>query len=186
MDTFHRLVFKGPFMYEHMMRIPLSIRVPGANGPRKTDYNWVNVDTVPTLLELAGAQAPECHGQSVAGLVTGADIGPDRDYVIGQYYGKQTWVNPIRTIRTQNWKYSIYTNWGEELYHLETDPEEIRNLASLPKYRGSQGKNAIHPGRLDERARGSVLHLDHHQTGEKKDLIGVPDIPPIKVDQASF
>ncbi len=140
MDTFHRLVFKGPFMYEHMMRIPLSIRVPGANGPRKTDYNWVNVDTVPTLLELAGAQAPECHGQSVARLVTGAEIGPDRDYVIGQYYGKQTWVNPIRTIRTQNWKYSIYTDWGEELYHLETDPEEIQNLASRPNYRARKQK----------------------------------------------
>ncbi len=138
MDTFHRLVFKGPFMYEHMMRIPLSIRAPGATGPGKTDYNWVNVDTVPTLLELAGAQTPECHGQSVASLVTGADKGPDRDYVIGQYYGKQTWVNPIRTIRTQKWKYNIYTDWGEELYDLETDPEEIRNLASLENYRATK------------------------------------------------
>lgn len=135
MDTFHRLVFKGPFMYEHMMRIPLSFRVPGATGPRNTDYHWVNVDTVPTLLELAGTQAPQCHGQSVAGLVNGTGIVPDRDYVIGQYYGKQTWVNPIRTIRTQNWKYSIYADWGEELYHLKNDPEEIQNLASQPNYR---------------------------------------------------
>ena len=133
MDTFHRLVFKGPFMYEHMMRIPLSIRVPGGSGPKKSDYNWVNVDTVPTLMELAGATAPPCQGQSAASIVTGAKGAPERDYVIGQYYGKQTWVNPIRSIRGQNWKYHLYTKWGEELYDLRNDPEEIVNLADDPR-----------------------------------------------------
>ncbi len=132
MDTFHRLVFKGPFMYEHMMRIPMSIRVPGV-APRKSSYNWVNVDTVPTLLDLVGATPPSCHGQSAAPLLTGMGRKPKRDYVIGQYYGKQTWVNPIRSIRTKDWKYNLYTDWGEELYHLKSDPEEIRNLADDPK-----------------------------------------------------
>ncbi len=133
MDTFHRLVFKGPFMYEHMMRVPMSIRVPGNASPGKSSYNWVHVDTVPTLLELAGAKPPACHGQSLASFLTGAGVAPKREYVIGQYYGKQTWVNPIRSIRTKNWKYNIYTDWGEELYHLKNDPEEIENLADDPK-----------------------------------------------------
>lgn len=132
MDTFHRLVFKGPFMYEHMMRIPMSIRVPGA-VPRKSSYNWVNVDTVPTLLELAGVVAPQCHGQSAAAEVLGEGSTPDREYVIGQYYGKQTWVNPIRSIRSRDWKYNLYLDWGEELYDLRSDPEEIVNLAGDPK-----------------------------------------------------
>lgn len=132
MDTYHRLVFKGPFMYEHMMRIPLSIRIPGL-APVETDYQWVNVDTAPTLLELAGANPYTCDGQSVVPILSGKGRHPSRDYVIGQYYGKQTWVNPIRTIRAQNWKYSLYTDWGEELYDLANDPEEIRNLAADPK-----------------------------------------------------
>lgn len=147
MDTFHRLVFKGPFMYEHMMRIPMSIRVPGVLGPRKPTYNWVNVDTVPTLLELAGEKAPKCHGQSAASLLTGEGKTPERDYVIGQYYGKQTWVNPIRSIRTKDWKYNLYTDWGEELYHLQEDPEEIENLATHPKH--SKAKELLR-GQLDE------------------------------------
>jgi arylsulfatase A-like enzyme len=133
MDTFHRLVFKGPFMYEHMMRIPMSIRVPGVKAAQSS-YQWVNVDTTPTLLELAGAKPFPCDGQSVVPILTDKGKQPQRDYVIGQYYGKQTWVNPIRTIRTRRWKYNLYTEWGEELYDLKQDPEEITNLAEDPKH----------------------------------------------------
>ncbi|QXD24008.1 sulfatase-like hydrolase/transferase [Opitutia bacterium ISCC 51] len=134
MDTFHRLVFKGPFMYEHMMRIPLSIRIPGVKGPKETDHQWVNVDTVPTLLDLAGAKAIETHGHSAVPLLKGKKNQKEREFVIGQYYGKQTWVNPIRTIRTNEWKYNLYTDWGEELYHLEEDPNEVSNLADNNSY----------------------------------------------------
>ena len=38
MDTHHKLIFKGPFMYEQMVRIPLIVRMPGAlggGGPRR-------------------------------------------------------------------------------------------------------------------------------------------------------
>ena len=39
MDTHHRLIFKGPFLYEHMVRIPGIFRVPeafgGANSRRR-------------------------------------------------------------------------------------------------------------------------------------------------------
>jgi len=139
MDTFHRLVFKGPFMYEHMMRIPMTVRYPGGK-PSQSDYNWVNVDTVPTLLELAGAEAPDCDGQSAAPIVTGKGRIPKRDAVIGQYYGKQTWVNPIRSIRLDGWKYNLYTDWGEELYDLNSDPEEIVNLADDSKHASRKRK----------------------------------------------
>ncbi|MBT5170336.1 MAG: DUF4976 domain-containing protein, partial [Opitutales bacterium] len=56
------------------------------------------------------------------------------------YYGKQTWVNPIRSIRGKGWKYNLYTDWGEELYHLDKDPEEIENLADDPKHAGMKRK----------------------------------------------
>lgn len=147
MDTFHRLVFKGPFMYEHMLRIPMSIRLPGQTEHRKSDYHWVNVDTTPTLLELAGAEAIACHGQSVASILTGKGREPSRNYVISQYYGKQTWVNPIRSIRTSKWKYNLYTDWGEELYDLESDPEEIVNLSQNRKY--TQQRNRL-KGQLNQ------------------------------------
>ena len=51
-----------------------------------------------------------------------------------QYYSKQQWVNPIRSIRSHNFKYNIYVEFGEELYDLVNDPEEIINLAGDPEY----------------------------------------------------
>ena len=111
----------------------MSIRIPSIPG-KKTEHNWVNVDTVPTIMDMAGVSPLECDGQSALPIVTGAGAAKDREFVIGQYYGKQTWVNPIRTIRTKDWKYNLYTDWGEELYHLAEDPEEITNLAKDPQW----------------------------------------------------
>ncbi|MBW2316358.1 MAG: sulfatase-like hydrolase/transferase [Deltaproteobacteria bacterium] len=134
MDTQHKLVFKGPFMYEHVVRIPMTVRVPeafaGVGPQRVADYDWVNVDTVPTLLDLAGLDPPECHGRSARAILTGQGARPSRDYVVGQYFGKQGWLNPIRMIRTPDWKLNVYIGHGEELYDLRNDPHELVNLAA--------------------------------------------------------
>ena len=98
------------------------------------------MDTTPTLLELAGAAPIECQGQSAAPILTNRGKKPERDFVIGQYYGKQTWVNPIRTIRTDDWKYNLYTDWGEELYDLINDPHEISNLAENSDYKAIKSR----------------------------------------------
>ncbi len=138
MDTQHKLIFKGPFMYEHMVRVPLLIRVPQALGgiaPRQVnDIAVVGVDLFPTLLELAGLQATECDGISLKPLLTGVGKQSRRDFVISEYYSKQRWVNPIRMIRTMTFKYNRYQHFGEELYDLANDPDELVNLANNPKY----------------------------------------------------
>jgi arylsulfatase len=139
MDTHHRLIYKGPFLYEHMVRVPLLIRVPQACGgiaPRRvTDYQGVNTDLAPTILEFAGLEPEERHGRSLKPLLTGGET-KNREYVIGQYYSKQKWVNPIRMIRTPEFKFNQYTLHGEELYDLKNDPEELVNLASDAGYAG--------------------------------------------------
>ena len=137
MDTHHRLVFKGPFMYEQMVRIPGIFRVPeafgGANGRRVGDFHTVNVDIAPTLLDLAGVEGPPCDGRSLKALLIGEEM-PNRDYVIGQYYSKQKWVNPIRMLRTSEFKYNRYILHREELYDLRNDPHELVNLAADSGY----------------------------------------------------
>jgi arylsulfatase len=138
MDAQHKLIFKGPFMYEHMVRVPLMIRVPerfgGSDGKRVADADIVNVDIVPTLRELCGMPAKPSHGLSLAPLLTGEGDYQARDFVVGQYYSKQRWVNPIRMIRTEEFKLNRHIRWGDELYDLEKDPHELKNLADEPAY----------------------------------------------------
>jgi arylsulfatase A-like enzyme len=137
MDTQHNLIFKGPFMYEHMVRVPLIVRGPASLGGRhmaRTDALTTGVDFVPTLCALAGAKAADTHGQSFASILTGVGVDFERDHVVGQYYGKQTWISPNRMFRTREWKYNRYIHHGEELYDLVNDPHELNNLAHDPAH----------------------------------------------------
>jgi len=137
MDTNHRLIYKGPFMYEHMVRIPLLVRVPAAVGgaaPRTVaDYQGVNTDIAPTVLDFAVAPFEERHGRSLKPLLTGGAT-RNREYVISEYYSKQKWVNPIRMLRTPEFKFNRYIRYGDELYDLNNDPEELANLAADAGY----------------------------------------------------
>lgn len=132
----HGLPFKGPFMYEEEIRIPLVIRAPGAfSGPRRRDDLVTQADLAPTLASLAGIKWP--------GPVTGEDLskGPlRRDAVLLEYHSKQKWVNPIRTIRTHRWKLNWYDRGHKELYDLQADPHETRNLAGMPDVRAIQSE----------------------------------------------
>jgi arylsulfatase A-like enzyme len=137
MDTHHRMVLKGPFMYEHMVRVPLMIRMPAALGgapPRSVDEFAQLTDLLPTLCGLAGASSPETDGVSLVPFLTGARHTPRRNYVIAQYFTKYKWVVPIRMLRTRDFKYTRYVDQGEELYDLRNDPEEMVNLAADAGY----------------------------------------------------
>jgi arylsulfatase A-like enzyme len=138
MDTNHRMIFKGPFMYEHMIRVPTMIRVPpglGGVAPYlERRYDWINVDLLPTVMDLVGLDVPEVDGISFKPLLTGGEQGPAREFVVTQYYSKQQWVNPIRSIRSHRFKYNLYVEFGEELYDLVNDPEELVNLAEDSEY----------------------------------------------------
>jgi arylsulfatase A-like enzyme len=138
MDTHHRLIFKGPFLDEHMVRVPLMIRMPDAfekGVPRRVrDVDVVNVDLVPTLREICGLPAAETHGRSLLPLLTEDGLYTPREYVVTQYYGKQQWVNPIRMIRTETYKLNRHLHRDDELYDLRNDPDEMKNLAGDPGY----------------------------------------------------
>jgi arylsulfatase A-like enzyme len=89
-------------------------------------------DVAPTLRALAGLEwpAPQQGAALTAPL--------RRDAVMLEYYAKQKWVNPIRTIRTRRWKLNRYDSGDRELYDLETDPAEVRNLAGTAPARATE------------------------------------------------
>ena len=115
-----------------MIRVPKKL---AKVAPRRVkDIDVVNVDIAPTIREFCGLPAKKSDGMSLAPLFTGAKGYKAREFVIGQYYSKQRWVNPIRMIRTKDFKFNKHIRWEDELYDLKNDPDELKNLAKDPKY----------------------------------------------------
>jgi N-acetylglucosamine-6-sulfatase len=123
--------------YEEAMRIPLLVRWPGAvPAGSKCDEIVLNVDLAPTILEIAGAPVPrDMEGHSFAKMLRGQKIKGWRQSFFYEYFASAGWGIPsLETVRTADgWKYTRYPDW-EQLYWLNEDPLEMRNLADNPKY----------------------------------------------------
>ena len=132
----HRLPFKCPAMYDDLVRIPLIIAPPKGGSFDPCDVMTNNIDIVPTIMSIAGIpEDPSLTGQSLLPLVTRGGEYEESDAIYSQYHQKQRWAAPVRMIRTKKWKYNVYIKHGVELYNLESDPHEMRNLVNDPDYR---------------------------------------------------
>jgi len=133
-------------MYEESIRVPLLLRYPARarKGYVDREHFALNIDLAPTLLELAGEPVPSwMQGKSLAPLLEGKPV-PWRESFLYEYYEYPGYhcVRKNRGVRTKRWKYIHYWELPEEfeLYDLENDPEERKNLASDPQYAEALGK----------------------------------------------
>jgi choline-sulfatase len=128
----HGLPYKGPAMYEELIRVPLVVSWPGRIPPARTDALVSLIDVLPTLCDLTDVQAPnDIDGVSLRPILEGRAT-QVRAMVFGEYYGKQSWRVPIRMVRTERWKYVRYVRYGDELYDLTADPGELTNRVRDP------------------------------------------------------
>lgn len=125
----HQL-FRKSLGYEASARVPFFIT--GYNVPPIqagiTDQLVCWEDIAPTLLDLAGVPVPSSmEGTSLAPLMRGETPSPARDHIFGQCQGQHhnLWVT------TKKWKYIWFPPTNEEqLFDLENDPQEIRDLSA--------------------------------------------------------
>lgn len=133
--------FDKRWMYEESLRMPLLISWPGHVATSHTAKQLVqNIDLLPTFLELAGVAIPaDVHGQSLVPLLEGKDDAPWRDAIYYHYYESQaTHMVPAHFgVRTDRYKLIRYyePQWNTwELFDLQADPHELRNLAADPAH----------------------------------------------------
>jgi choline-sulfatase len=135
----HRMVTKQVSFYEETTRIPLIFAGPGLKGHGQllNDPLVSLLDLLPTLCDYAGIPAPGgLFGKSMMPWLCGERPSSWHDYVASEWQTEWGYtVSPGRMVRTRNYKYTKYIEGGgEELYDLEKDPGEKRNLARFGHY----------------------------------------------------
>ena len=128
-----------PFnMYEQTIQIPLLFRQPGTIAAGTVVESMVStLDFFPTLLDYLGLpayRAPDLHGRSFAGFLKG-DAPPQWQNKIHAEYAY------VRMIRNEQFKYIQKADGhGDEMYDLEMDASESRNVARDPTYAVERGR----------------------------------------------
>lgn len=131
----HGLQAKGPFHYEDLLRVPFIVRYPGrVPAGRVSSALQSLVDLAPTFLDLIGLDIPRAMtGVNQRPVWTG-NAGAARDHVICEFHHEPTTVN-LRTYIDQQYKLTIYYRQTHgELFDLQADPAETRNLWHHPDY----------------------------------------------------
>lgn len=140
----HNLSLERRLPYEESIRMPLIVHYPGvAQAGEQVDGLVASVDLAPTVLEIAGTPIGEhIQGQSFVPLLMG-DATQARESVLVEFY---TYENPFpwlldmdyRALRTDRYKLIHWMQYPgeEELYDLQEDPYEMRNLIAEPSMTG--------------------------------------------------
>jgi len=131
----HQLYSKM-LMYEESIRVPLIVRYPGfAKTGYKCDDMVLNLDMGPTVLDLAGVPVPkDMEGRSFRELVAGRTPRNWRRSYRYEYYCSSWGLPDFDGVRTSDgWKYCRFPDW-EQMYNVNEDPTELRNLAKDSKY----------------------------------------------------
>jgi len=136
----HGLSLERRLPYEESIRNPLLVRYPPrvAAGARPPGLA-LSVDIAPTILEAAGVPIGEhIQGRSLVPLLRGEPTNWRQALLIEfySYENPMPWLVDMdyRVVRTERHKYIHWVKQPDldELYDLQADPYELRNLADDP------------------------------------------------------
>ena len=156
--------FDKRWMYDVSMQAPLLMRWPGKIKAGIINNTLVqNIDFAPTMLDIASASVPVgMQGLSLKPLVTGKQSKLPRKYLYYHYYEYPIdhYVVPHLGIRGDRYKLIYFYTIGEwELYDLQTDPAEQKNLVYIESY------NSILKKMKEELSKLRSLYDDHEPAG---------------------
>jgi len=145
----HRLLDKGPAMYDEITRIPFIVRWPGVTPAGTSCAHPVShIDISGTLMEYFGYEVPlTMEGKSMLATLRNPALQTRPEVFIewGRYevdHDGFGGLQPIRSICDGRYKLSIHLLTTDELYDLETDPAEMNNLIESKQH--AEIRNQLH------------------------------------------
>ncbi len=124
-------------LFENSARVPLIFAVPGMSVKGRATASLAEmVDIYPTLVDLCGLPTP--------GYIDGKSLRPVLEDPARSV--KDAAFTQVRrgsfhgfAIRTDRWRYTLWDDGrqGEQLYDMQGDPDETRNLAADPRFAGT-------------------------------------------------
>ena len=134
-------------MYHESIRLPMIIldpRAPAAAKGAAVEAIALNIDSAPTMLDLAGIPIPlEVQGRSLVPWLTGGKPNEWRNDFFYEHHFAPEIIPPSEGVRSREWS---YIRWlkpnpeSEELYDLTNDPLESQNLAADPRHAVTLGQ----------------------------------------------
>ncbi len=117
-------------VYEGGIRVPFFLRWPSRLKPGRVGKLAAHIDVLPTLAEACGVPLPrnvKLDGRSLMPLLAGQHAAwPDRNLFFQWHRGDVP--EPFRNACVINQRYKLVD--GKELYDLESDPAESRDMAA--------------------------------------------------------
>jgi arylsulfatase len=128
-------------MYDIINRVPLVIWSPGRFQPnRRVDALCQLMDIGPTILELAGIEAPAAmQAESLLPALQG-DGWTGREYVFAEHPADGIYEGPYMTmVRSHDWKLVHFVDTADgQLFNLASDPDEVNNLWDAPDFQAKK------------------------------------------------
>lgn len=154
------------FLYEGGIRVPAIIRWPGkVKTGSETDYRISSIDFYPTLMEIIGLETGSVEGISLFSLITEGNR-PDRN-TLYWHFPHYHLSMPASAIIHDDFKLIQYLEEGDvELYNLEEDPSESRDIAETETEKASELLELLEEWRTSVNAQMPILNPDYQ-----------PDVP---------
>jgi choline-sulfatase len=158
----------GYFVYESTLRVPLVVRGPGVKAGTRLQGTPRTIDLFPTILELAGitSNVPASSGRSLASALAGGAAHDEPAFAESLVPLLHFGWSDLRAVRDGRWKYILAPR--PELYDLDNDPGELRNLVDAQPARALALRAGLENRLRNER---STARTDDAAAGVPRELL---------------
>ncbi len=181
-------------MYEESAGVPMMMRGPGIEADRVVHTPVSHVDVFPTVLRWAGVPADAADADLPGAALDEIARAPcdDERIVFSEYHAAGA-ASGVFMLRQGRYKYIHYLGFASELYDLQSDPDELVDLAPSPAYAGtlrrfeSLLRSRCDPHAIDRAAKADQAALIQRHGGAQAILArGGGSYTPVPGEQPVF